>query len=415
VELTPAFIVGLADEARTNHPALRAAAARVNAAVANERSVRTWDDPMIEVGGMAAERMMRAEDGDLIYSVDQKLPLFGKPQAERQMARAEARVGEAEATARFQQLRRDIAIAAFRTALADRTFGIGQQDLLWLETQVAAVERRYETGGATQFDVLRLQNERTLRQTRLETDRELLKHERVNLNRLLNRPLEAAWPALRLPPVAGPVIYSRSLADLAARYEPDLLMRHEQIHRAETSVHLARRQRYPDLAAGAELRNYTGNGELRQSMFTLSFNVPWGNWKHYNAAVKREQEKLKAAEWDAADFELGLRNDVHSLTVKIDAARREALTYHDQIIPRSEAALQSSSAAWETSRGMLRDVLDARRMLLDAQLMYARATAEQHQMLAELVLCCGLGDLEALQMIGVLPENNSTENKTNEK
>ena len=53
---------------------------------------------------------------------------------------------------------------------------------------------------------------------------------------------------------------------------------------------------------------------------------------------------------------------------------------------------------------MFRDVLEARRMLLDARLMYARGVAEQYQMMSELVLCCGLGDLEALQMIGAMPE-----------
>jgi len=39
----------------------------------------------------------------------------------------------------------------------------------------------------------------------------------------------------------------------------------------------------------------------------------------------------------------------------------------------------------------VRDVLDARRMLLESELMSARATAEQHQMLAEMLLWTGLG------------------------
>jgi hypothetical protein len=46
-------------------------------------------------------------------------------------------------------------------------------------------------------------------------------------------------------------------------------------------------------------------------------------------------------------------------------------------------------------------------MLLEGRLMYARAVSEQYQMLSELVLCCGLGDLEALQMIGAVPEDKN--------
>jgi hypothetical protein len=38
-------------------------------------------------------------------------------------------------------------------------------------------------------------------------------------------------------------------------------------------------------------------------------------------------------------------------------------------------------------------------MLLESQLMYARAISEQHQLLADLALLCGVGDLDALQAI----------------
>jgi hypothetical protein len=48
---------------------------------------------------------------------------------------------------------------------------------------------------------------------------------------------------------------------------------------------------------------------------------------------------------------------------------------------------------------MFLDVLEARRMLLEARLMSARAVTDQWQMLSELVLSCGLADLEALQML----------------
>jgi hypothetical protein len=36
--------------------------------------------------------------------------------------------------------------------------------------------------------------------------------------------------------------------------------------------------------------------------------------------------------------------------------------------------------------------------------MFARALTDQYQMMSELVLSCGLGDLEALQMFGAMPE-----------
>ena len=110
----------LAEEMRTNHPALLAADSRTNAAAAGLAAVRTWEDPMIQVGGMAAEETMRAEDGDILYGVEQKLPLFGKPAAARRVARAELGVEMANADYQFQILKSELAKVAFRAG-AGRT------------------------------------------------------------------------------------------------------------------------------------------------------------------------------------------------------------------------------------------------------------------------------------------------------
>ncbi|HEU0011690.1 MAG TPA: hypothetical protein VFT34_17880, partial [Verrucomicrobiae bacterium] len=45
VRLTAAYINQLADQVRSNHPALRAAASLVVAARAATNAVRTWEDP----------------------------------------------------------------------------------------------------------------------------------------------------------------------------------------------------------------------------------------------------------------------------------------------------------------------------------------------------------------------------------
>jgi outer membrane protein TolC len=407
LQVTPAFVNALAEEARTNNPALRAVAARAEATAANTATVPTWEDPMVRFGVMGAERPMRRDEGDLLYEVEQKIPMWGKPQAERRMAQAGAKIGEATVTLRVQQLKRDLAKAVFKAALADRTVGLDREDLRWLDVMQESTTRRYEVGDATQAEVLRVQNERSRRANQLETDVQLREQARVNLNRMLNRPLVSPWPELQLPPVAGPVRYNEQLVQFAVQYEPELKLRQEEIHEAEAAVDVSRRARLPDLVAGAEVRQYSGDGDFRQSMVTLGINLPWGNRKRYRAAVERDEARLRATRLDAADYELGLRNEVRALTVQIDAARREGLLYRDQIIPRSETALASTRAAWETGRGMFRDVLDARRMLVEVRLMEARAVTEQYEMLAELVLCCGLGDLEALQMISVLPDSEN--------
>ena len=410
VRLTPAYLNVLAEEMRTNHLSLRAAESRTHAAVLNTNAVRTWDDPMFKFGGVtASSRGSRlSEDGDLIYGLEQKLPLFGKAQATRRVAAAGAETEAARATYQFQILRRDLATAVFKTALADRVIEIGSQDLAWLDTMAATTEERYRAGSATQVELLRVQNERSKRADQLRTESNRRDHQRVSVNRLLNRDIHSPLPALELPALAEPVAYRQKLIDSAAKFEPKLRVMRREVQQAEASVAATRKSRLPDVSAGIEGRQYSGDGGFREGMFTVSLSLPWFNRGKYRSDVARDEARLKAVEFDAADYQLSLHESLHALTVHIDAARREALLYRDEILPRSRQALESAHANWLANRGLSFDVMEARRMLLEAQLMSARAVAEQYQLLSELVLFCGLTDLEALEAISGQPGSISS-------
>ena len=121
----------------------------------------------------------------------------------------------------------------------------------------------------------------------------------------------------------------------------------------------------------------------------VSFNLPLGNADKYRSDIRRDEAKRTATELDVADYELTVRENLHMMTVNLDAARRTARLYRDEIMPRAEQAVSAARTAWESGGGQFRDVLDARRMLLDARLAYANAVAEQQQMLGELAFVCG--------------------------
>jgi multidrug efflux system outer membrane protein len=399
VVLTPQLINELAEEARTNNAALWAARSRIRAAEENARSIPLWRDPEIMVGAMGAERMMRMEDGDLMYGVEQMLPVFGKEKAARNVALAEIPVEEADLEYQFQTLRKTIAEELFKAVLVDELLVLSQQDLAWLETLASAVEQRYAVGDATQVDVLRVQNERSRRAELIrnqENDREAAY---AGVNRLLNRNVIAAWPQMELPELAPHIPFTTKLLDYAQRFEPQLRMMREQRVAAETMLELARKERRPEMSIAVESRQYARTGDSRSVEGILKMTVPLFNRGKYNAGVRREEARLQEIDYRIEDMIYQTRTEVHHLIAKIDNARREALLYENEIIPRSQQALRSAEAAWQASRDAFRDVLDARRMLLDARTMHARAVAEQYLALSELILCCGIGDLEALEVL----------------
>ena len=398
VVITTDYINRLAEEARTNNPALRAADSRVRSATANVGSVRSWDDPMATFGGSvySSRGFKPSEDGNLAYGVEQKLPLWGRPKLNRTVAETDLSVRQADVDYRYQQLRRDITRALLLTALAERVVEIGEQDLAWLEATAKATENKYRTGQAVVADTLQIQNEVAKRNDTLRTDRLRLGHEHISLNRLLNREVNSPWPSLQLPEVAPAVPFSEKLVTRALASEPRLKVMEQEIKQAEAAAKLARNMRLPDVSFGVEGRQFSDDGGFRSGMFKLGMSLPWGNAGKYRKDYEREKERQKAAEQEREDQALMVREQLHHLTVDIEAFRREALLQRDEILTRATQALFSRLADWETGRGTFRDVLDARRSLLESQLMAARAIAEQQQAVAELLLWAGLENAEAL-------------------
>lgn len=405
VEVSSQFVTVLLAEARTNHPALKAADSRIRSATLNAEAIRTWDDPMATLGGSvySSKGFKPMEDGDLAYGIEQKLPLWNKPKLARKVAETETSTRQAEAELRLQELRRDIAKGLISAAFADRVVELGEQDLSWMEAISQSTENKYRTGGAGLADILQIQNEAAKRKDSLRTDHNRLSHERFALNRLLNRPADSPWPSLRLPPVSPAIPLSAKLLSMALENQPRLKVMAQEIKQAQATAELTRKSRLPEVTLGVEGRQYSGDGEFRSGMFTLRFSVPWFNRDYYRKDYARDREKQNTAEHEREDQVLMVREELHHLSVEIEARRREALLYKEEISTRASQSLTSRLADWESGRGMFRDVLEARRMSLESELMMARATAEEHQMLAEIVLWTGVQDVETLAPLASEP------------
>jgi outer membrane protein, heavy metal efflux system len=386
VVITSQYVARLIDEARTNNPSLRAADSKVRSATFNAESIRTWEDPNGSFGGSvySSKGFKPSEDGNLAYGVEQKLPLWNRPQLARRVAQTEVSMREAELNYRALQLRDDITKALLRAALAQRVVEIGEQDLAWIETTATAADNKYRAGQTALADTLEIQNELARQKDNLLTDRLRLAHEHFSLNRLLNRDPASTWPPLQLPPVAPAIPLSQKLLSLALQNEPKLRVLEQQIIQASASADLTRKNRLPDVSLGVEGRQYSGDGDFRSGMFTLRFSIPWLNGGKYRKEYEREDQVLM------------VREELHHLSVDVEASRRQAILNSDENTVRSQQALASRLSDWEAGHGTFRDILDARRMLLESELMAARAVAEEHQTLSEMLLWAGLDTLEDL-------------------
>ena len=406
VPVTPAYINQLFEQARTNQPVLRAAQARAESAVHGAAAVRTWEDPVFSLGGVTSSSRGSnlREDGDLIYGLDQKLPLWGKAKLARAAQQSEAAVRAADAEMRLVMLRRELAKAVYQAALADRVVALAEQDLTLLDTLLTAAGQRYQVGAGSQVDVLRLQSERAKRTDQLKTETEQRLHDHLVINRLLNRGLHTPLPTLELPPLGPAVPFTDALLAMASARDPNLKVMHQEIKRAEATAQLTKRQRLPDVTLGIEGRQYSGDAGFREGAATLGISLPWFNRKKYRSDLQRDEARVRAAEADLAEAGLAVHEQLHHFTVDLDTAHRRALLYRDEIIPRGEQALAAAQAAWLASRGPFNDVLETRRLLVEGRMEFARAVNEQHQKLSELLFVCGLDEAEKLDAPNLQPD-----------
>jgi cobalt-zinc-cadmium efflux system outer membrane protein len=398
VAITPELVDQLLDEARANNPALQAAGARADAAGLGAASTRQWEDPVANIGVIApASRGEPAsQTGDITYGFTQMLPLFGRPDLMRRVAAADATREQLAADYETQKLRRDIISALQDLAFAGRALEIGAQDLSWLDATLAAVDHRYRVGQSSQVEWLKIQTERAKAVDELKTLRLEREHGEVELNRLLNRDLHASWPKVELPSVQPALAYTPKLVEAALAAEPQLKVLHQETAAAQAAADLTRRQRLPTVGVGVEASQYSGDGGIRGGTFTVNFSLPWLNRHRYDSDWHRDRALVRASAFEAEDYALTVREDLHHVLVDLDAARRQALLYRDEIIPLTEQTMASARAAWENHLGLFQDVLDTRRMLLDDQLAFARACAEQGRKLADLSLLTGTRDFGAL-------------------
>jgi outer membrane protein TolC len=396
--ITPDLVDQLLAEAKTNNPALQAADARADAAGMGAASTRQWEDPVANIGVIApASRGQPAsQTGDITYGFTQNLPLFGRPELMHRLATAHATGAQLAADYETQRLRRDLIAALNDLALANRELEIGEQDLLWLDATLAAVDHRYRVGQSSQVEWLKIHTERAKAANELKTLRLEREHGEVELNRLLNRELHASWPIVELPSVEPALAYTPRLVETAIAAEPQLKVLQQETATAQATADLTRRQRLPQIGIGVEAYQYSGDGGIRGGTLSVNFSLPWLNGHRYDSDWHRDRALVRASALDAQDYALTIRENLHHAIVDLDAARRQALLYRDEIIPLTEQTLASARAAWAANLGLFQDVLDARRMLLDDQLAFARACAEQGRQLAGLELLTGTRDLGAL-------------------
>ena len=361
-------------EVRTNHPSVAAAQARAEAASAGVRAVRLWEDPMagLTFRGAAVER--RRDDGDIGVMAEQTLPRRKLYAARKEQATAEYSIMQAETRSTALNLETLVAQAALELALADEALVIQSNQIAWLERMVVNAREKAKDPQATAVEPLRIEGEVAQERQRWDAAARRRVSLMRQLNTLLGRPLDEAWPTLMLPGAAAVLPSLPAELSRLPVANPMLLALTGSSRAAQAGVEVSRQERQPVFSVGAESSVYSG-GRFVETLVGAKMTIPWGNRSVYQANTDRARQQQTATEREYESLERRFRGEAIAAHTDAENAARQAATFTDEVMPRLEKTTQATEGAWISSKATLLEVLETRRALLNARLEQRRFIA----------------------------------------
>jgi outer membrane protein TolC len=360
---TDPTLARLVDESVAARPELRQAEATVRAERERVPQAGALPDPVLSLGiqndGFRELQIGKMETSYWQVMLSQGLPWPGKRGLRSEVARAAA--DEAGAAVARVRLTTEADVRRAYTDLLlsrDRLALLKQLEDIW-QSSAGIARARYESGEGAQSDVLRAQLElNRLRQRRWSLEAQE-RNARQTLNRLRGRALDEAIAtdvSLRQAVLPALPAEGDAVADALAR-SPELAQARLATRRAERSVALARRERWPDLSVQAGVMP---RGSLEPMWLAgISIGLPIWSGRKQGRAVAESAAREEASQRGADAVEQTLRLRVAERRAAYGALVDTARLYREGLLVQSRATSQSTLAQYRVGKVTFASVLEA--------------------------------------------------------
>jgi outer membrane protein TolC len=430
-QVQPASLDSLIASALPNHPALQAAAARLDAARARVRPAGALPDPMLmagienlplgrealaESGGHAPMPAPESDRPDMMtmkmVGISQVVPFPGKLSARRRAAEEQVVSAEAQMVGTRWRIVREISHAYLELVYLERALQLVRTAHQISEDTERAAHARYLAGTGDQRGVLdaRVATARFAeRAVALEEERRIQQAvlgaaagDSVGTDRLRAIIPERIARAV-LPPNAAAVRFTSAevgaraagsslpsvgdVQELAVRNNPELRARAAEIAALSFELEVARKDYLPDF--DLSLRYGQRNSRPDMISATLAIPIPIQKGRKQDELVRAANAELAAARAGLSDETNRVRAQVAGLHAELERIRTQLALFSRSIIPQSQAAVASATASLQTGRIELFTVLERQTDLLEYQLEVERLLADFGQKLTQLESVAG--------------------------
>lgn len=385
-----AELAGYLQEAALANRDLRASFNRWKAALERVPQAAGIPDPRFTYGYYIVPIETRTGPQRNRLSLAQTFPWFGKLDLKASVAGREAAIYGAQLEAQRLALYSLIKDAYYEYAYLGRAVAVTRENIGLMQYLADVAQARYASGQGAYGDVLKPQVELDRLEDRLRSLEDLRRPLSAKLAAAMDKPVDVLLPWPRTLPE---MVTSCPDADLFSRLKEEnprlkILALTEQ--KEGLSGELAKKNWFPDLTLAldyiftdpARVPGMTNEGE-NPIIASVSLNLPIF-YEKYAAAVREADFRRQAAIQDKAGLENQLSSSMELALYKYRDAHRRLSLYRELLIPKAEQTLAVTLTGFQSGGAGALDLIDAEKTLIELELSFERALADQAQRLAEM-------------------------------
>ena len=381
--------------AALNNPGLKAAFEQWKVAIEQVPQVGALPDPEFTYGYVIEEVETMPGPRPQKLQLMQMFPWFGTIEARTDASASAAKAAKKRYEAAKLQLFFEVKESFFEYVYLARAVEIARENLDLAKHFEEVARAKYTTSTATHPDIILAQIELAKMENELKTIEELRVPISARLAAILNRKDAGLLPWPQKADLRAVTLDRQKLAETLRSNNPELQAIDFDLEGARSRIELAKKRFYPDVSVGAEWLTNAGmmDAELKDSqrdevMLVFGMNLPiWR--KSYRAGELEARADRSRMLQEKKETENTLVARAAQALYDFENTGRTLRLYRDVLVSKAQELLVASETAYKAGTVDFLSLVNAQQKLLEFQLQYERAAADNQQKLAELEMLVG--------------------------
>ena len=389
LESRKAVLSELIQAALSENPQIKAAEKEWQASLEKIPQVKSLPDPILSYAhfGQSIETRLGPQRNKI--SISQMFPFFGKLSIKGDVARSHASMLEYQ----YQGVKADVILkvkqAFFSLYWFDKAIKISQEEKEVLQRLARVAQKKYETGQATQQDVLKAQLEISKVLDKILALKQGRKSVVAEMNSLLNNRPDIYIGEIGEIDVPDFQVELNKLYGWAKENRPELIKVQHLIAKNEKSLKLVKKNYLPDFRVMFDYIDIGGGTTTSPDdgrnawMGSIGINIPLWR-KKLRAAEAEEATKTKASESLYRNMENETLSRVNELYFEVQTVEEQIKLYQYSLLPQAEQSFKASEIGYLAGKVDFLNLLESERMILMIKIGYHKSISDLSKSLARL-------------------------------